>query len=128
MMRLAFGAKCGLPKMGWPDSGSLPRADKSEGFKIEPSAAAPIPTALRPKKCRRVIRRLRSRNGSIKVIRLCLGHSFVEVQEHGGNRRKGSEFAFVQARMRLKRSDLQELFRVLLVLLEGGQLLLINFH
>src|SRR5262245_50961940 len=65
MMRLAFGAKFGKPDRRLVLLLSPAIAAKRLGFNSDPSAAVPIPVAMRPKKWRRVSNRLCSRKGFI---------------------------------------------------------------
>src|SRR5881296_2496464 len=68
MMRLALGAKCGLPSGSKDVSVSPASEEKRFGFSKDPSAAAPMPAAVRLKKWRRVRRRLFSRKGFIRKV------------------------------------------------------------
>src|SRR5438128_9110755 len=65
MTRLAVGAKCGTPGIPLVLPVSSASASKRPGFNSDPSAATPMPPAMRPKKCRRVSNSLCSRIGSI---------------------------------------------------------------
>src|SRR5262245_45160665 len=65
MMRLAFGAKFGKPDRPLVLLLSPAIAANRLGFNSDPSAAVPIPVAMRPKKWRRVSNRLCSRKGFI---------------------------------------------------------------
>src|SRR5688572_11437603 len=82
------------------------------GFSNDPSAAVPIPAAMRPKKWRRVM----NKRGS---IRLAFGQKLIEIHDHAGNRRPGRQFALVQLRIGFT----QKLFGCGGILTELGELL-----
>src|SRR5688500_16479130 len=102
MTRLAFGVKC-VPLSGY----SGPGADANKpGFNSDPSAAAPMPVAVRAKKCRRVRSKRCSRSGSISILR----YGFVEVQDHAGHGGPRRQLHGVNFLGRLPIADRQELF------------------
>src|SRR6266498_3103239 len=100
-MRLALGAKWGWPRGNRAGSAPVARAERRFGFSRDPSAAAPTPTAVRLKKCRRVISRLCSRRGSI-ISGSTLGDGFVQIQDHTRDGRPGCQFAAVERGLRLE--------------------------
>src|SRR5687767_10146775 len=97
MTRLAFAGRW----VGWASN---------LGFSNEPSAAVPMPAAMRPKKWRRVMNRLWS-------MRLAFRQKFVEVHDHTGDGGPGGELGFVRAAGRA------EFFRGGRIVLEFGELL-----
>src|ERR1041385_3391365 len=82
MTRLALGAKCGRPEGPFDLSVSSASALKRAGFKSEPRAAAPMPVAMRPKKCRRVSNSFCSWSGSIEKAQRLKGKAQDDFQIH----------------------------------------------
>src|SRR6185369_11464657 len=97
MIRFAFGGKWVCFSGNVCELLSPARAANKLGFSSELSAAAPMPVALRPKKCRRVINNAFSRIGSISI----LGQSFVEIQDHACHRGPRGEFGGLEIRVGL---------------------------
>src|SRR6266550_3834452 len=85
MTRLAVGLKCGSPGRA-PGAVSATRLSGSRFA----SAAAPIPHAFSPKKCRRVRRKRISASGSILLL---LGDHFVKIENDAGHGCVGGQFS-----------------------------------
>src|SRR5688572_2626836 len=114
-MRFALAGKCVRANGNPDDSGVEPAStENSRGLSSEPSAAIPMPVAVRPKKCRRVINKLFSRSGSIISA---LGDGFVEIQNHAGNGCPGGQLRGVAFLRRFPGADGQQLFGGVLLIL-----------
>src|SRR6185503_4665240 len=115
MTRLAFAGKCGFAS-GYFCSLDPAIAENKPGLRSDPSAATPMPVAARPKKWRRVINRLFSRNGFIKSSALRDG--FVQVQNHGGDGCPRGQLGGVATAVGFPRSHRKEFLRGFLVILK----------
>src|SRR5213594_1567765 len=109
MIRLALGAKCGLPSGSKDVSASPANEERRLGFSKEPSAAAPMPAAVRLKKWRRVRRRLFSLNGFI-CQSSSFGQCFIQVQNYARDRRPGCQFRRIEIGLGFEGADLQQFF------------------
>src|SRR5882672_6401948 len=105
MTRLAFGAKWsarrtpGAPAMAGG-------AARSRGFKSEASAAVPMPAALRPKKCLRV---MRSPCSWFRSMRLAFGYGFIEVEDRARHHGPGGQLGRVQLLVPRRLADREQL-------------------
>src|SRR5436190_9935938 len=119
MTRFAFGGKCGFVS-GKCCASSAASALNKPGLSKEPSAAAPMPVAVRPKKWRRLINNCFSRIGSISIFR----NRLVQVQKQVGRGGPRCEFGMVEFRFGLEGPNSKQLLRSFAVLLIIGELLL----
>src|SRR5438552_13936509 len=106
MTRLALGAKCGARLA--PVEPALPVSLPllSLGSRSDASAAAPMPTAVRPSRCRRVRRSLCSSKG---FTGLSFGEGFVEVQNRVGHDSPGRELRDIQGLVPARLADLEKI-------------------
>src|SRR5579885_2723552 len=106
MTRLALGAKCGRPARP-PVLGSIAgAAANSAGSSKDARAGMPMPTAVREKKCRRVVSNFHSRRGSSMV--LFLGNCLVQVQNRTRHRGPGRQFACIQLLVERRLAHVQQ--------------------
>src|SRR6266496_5529742 len=96
MTRLAVGGKWGKPVGAPPDVAVRAGEEKRLSFSSEPSAAAPRPTAVRPKNWRRVWSKLLSISGFI-VVDSRLGNRLIEIEDQTCHGAVGSQFAALEA-------------------------------
>src|SRR5262245_50408481 len=110
MTRLAFAAKCG--RTGLVDSDAPNRRE----FNKDANAAAPIPVAAPPKKCRRVIC-----SGSwFPKIMSFFADGFVEVQDCARHSRIGRKFHRIKSWVCFRFADAEQTFRSRTVLAKTG--------
>src|SRR3954468_17863749 len=105
MMRLALGGKWGKDfRPPSPFRGSSAAPVDSAPSSVA-STDEPRPTAVRPKKWRRVRARRCSRSGSIRSF---LGDRLVEVQQHAGHRGIGGELGVIERPVERRLADPKE--------------------